>query len=63
LDADYAASLANWKRNEIDVERAKLKQELADDLSRLGFAGWVGPNECATRGPAGPGLWHVVLRT
>lgn len=28
LDADYAASLANWKRHEIEVERAKLKAEL-----------------------------------
>lgn len=35
LDADYAASLANWKRNEIDAERAKLKDELAAIATRL----------------------------
>ena len=35
LDADYAASLANWKRNEIDDERSKLKDELAAILARL----------------------------
>lgn len=29
LEADYAASLANWKRNEIDAERARLNEELA----------------------------------
>lgn len=28
LDEDYAASLANWKRTEIDQERAKLTEEL-----------------------------------
>lgn len=28
LDDDYAASLANWKRTEIDAERARLKDEL-----------------------------------
>lgn len=27
LDADYAASLANWKRNEIDAEQTRLKAE------------------------------------
>jgi hypothetical protein len=35
LDADYAASLANWKRNEIDTERAKLKDELATIATRV----------------------------
>lgn len=35
LDADYAASLANWKRNEIDQERAKLTTELNTIRSRL----------------------------
>ena len=29
LDDDYSASLANWKRTEIDAERAKLKEELS----------------------------------
>lgn len=33
LDADYAASLTHWKRNEINAERAKLNQEL-DDINR-----------------------------
>ena len=35
LDADYAASLANWKRTEIDQERAKLTEELAGIRGRL----------------------------
>jgi hypothetical protein len=35
LDADYAASLANWKRNEINAERAKLTAELDADQQRL----------------------------
>jgi len=35
LDEDYAASLANWKRNEIDQERAKLTQELAGIKARV----------------------------
>lgn len=35
LDADYAASLANWKRTEIDQERAKLSDELAGIKTRL----------------------------
>lgn len=35
LDEDYAASLANWKRNEIDAERAKLKEELAGIATRV----------------------------
>lgn len=35
LDDDYAASLANWKRNEIDAERAKLTAELADIKTRV----------------------------
>ncbi|MEI6563717.1 MAG: hypothetical protein WCO42_05340 [bacterium] len=35
LDADYAASLANWKRTEIDDERSKLTSELAGIKSRL----------------------------
>jgi chromosome segregation ATPase len=35
LDADYAASLANWKRNEIDAERAKLKDELSTIATRV----------------------------
>lgn len=35
LDADYAASLANWKRNEIDEERKKLKEELAAIEARV----------------------------
>lgn len=30
LDTAYAASLAHWKRNEINVERANLARELAD---------------------------------
>ena len=33
LDADFAASLAHWKRNEINAERAKLNQEL-DEIDR-----------------------------
>lgn len=39
LDADYAASLANWKRNEIDAERRQLREEraqLAEELLGLG---------------------------
>ncbi len=35
LDAAYAASLANWKRTEIDAERAKLAAELEHGLRRL----------------------------
>ncbi|MEI6515593.1 MAG: hypothetical protein WCO77_06420 [bacterium] len=35
LDDDYAASLANWKRNEIDAERARLKDELATIATRV----------------------------
>lgn len=35
LDADYAASLANWKRNEITAERAKLTLELNADQNRM----------------------------
>ena len=35
LDADYAVSLANWKRNEIDTERAKLKDEQQGLVSRM----------------------------
>lgn len=35
LDADYAVSLANWKRNEIDAERAKLKDEMQVLVSRM----------------------------
>lgn len=35
LDADYAASLANWKRTEIDAERAKLTQEYLATQSRM----------------------------
>ncbi len=35
LDADYAASLVNWKRDEIDQERAKLTKELADIKVRV----------------------------
>lgn len=35
LDADYAASLANWKRNEIDAERVKLKAEQDAALIRI----------------------------
>jgi hypothetical protein len=35
LDADYAASLANWKRAEIDAERAKLKDELSTIATRV----------------------------
>lgn len=35
LDADYAASLANWKRTEIDDERAKLKEELGTIQARI----------------------------
>jgi len=35
LDADYAASLANWKRNEIDAERATLTQEYVADQARM----------------------------
>lgn len=34
LDADYAASLANWKRNEITEERTKLMAELSAALAR-----------------------------
>jgi FixJ family two-component response regulator len=39
LDADYAASLANWKRNEIEAERRQLREEraqLAEALLGLG---------------------------
>lgn len=35
LDKDYAASLANWKRNEITAERNLLNAELAELDSRL----------------------------
>lgn len=35
LDADYAASLAHWKRNEIDAERAKLTPELDEKQKRI----------------------------
>jgi hypothetical protein len=35
LDADYAASLAHWKRNEIDAERARLKSEETGILSQI----------------------------
>lgn len=35
LDADYAASLAHWKRTEIDQERARLTTELNAIKSRL----------------------------
>ena len=35
LDMDYAASLANWKRNEITAERNRLNAELAELDSRL----------------------------
>jgi hypothetical protein len=35
LDKDYAASLANWKRNEITAERNHLNAELAELNSRL----------------------------
>lgn len=35
LDADYAASLAHWKRKEIDQERAKLTTELNTIKTRL----------------------------
>ncbi len=35
LDDDYAASLANWKRNEIDAERTRLKDELATIATRV----------------------------
>ncbi len=35
LDEDYAASLANWKRTEIDQERAKLTEELATLKARV----------------------------
>lgn len=35
LDQDYAASLANWKRTEIDEERAKLTQELNGVTDRV----------------------------
>jgi len=35
LDKDYAASLANWKRNEITAERNRLNAELAELDSRL----------------------------
>lgn len=35
LDEDYAASLANWKRTEIDQERAKLTEELIGLKARL----------------------------
>jgi hypothetical protein len=35
LDADYAASLANWKRNEIEAERGELKAERETVLGRI----------------------------
>ncbi|MEI8140007.1 MAG: hypothetical protein WCI03_09080 [bacterium] len=35
LDQDYAASLANWKRTEIDQERARLTEELAGIKARV----------------------------
>jgi len=35
LDADYAASLTNWKRTEIDQKRAKLTQELGEIKARV----------------------------
>ena len=35
LDAEYTASLANWKRNEIDAERTKLTKEMDDDQARI----------------------------
>jgi hypothetical protein len=35
LDADYAASLVNWKRNEIDAERTNLTQELDAHLASI----------------------------
>jgi hypothetical protein len=35
LDAAFAASLANWKRKEIDLERAKLATEFDECLRRL----------------------------
>lgn len=36
LDADYAASLTHWKRNEINAERAKLEAEKKEIQARLG---------------------------
>lgn len=35
LDADYAVSLANWKRNEINAERARLKDEMDAALIKI----------------------------
>ncbi len=35
LDADYAASLTHWKRNEITSERDKLRAEMNDALLRV----------------------------
>ena len=35
LDADYAASLANWKRTEIETERAALKRECEAAEARI----------------------------
>jgi hypothetical protein len=35
LDLDYAASLAHWKRTEIDQERARLTEELAGIKARV----------------------------
>lgn len=35
LDAEYASSLAHWKRNEINTERAKLNLELNDIDRRI----------------------------
>lgn len=35
LDADYAASLTHWKRNEINAERVKLEAEKKGILDRL----------------------------
>jgi hypothetical protein len=52
LDADYAASLAHWKRNEITAERAKLAVELAECLRRTvelqGKASATKPGAAAT---------------
>jgi hypothetical protein len=45
LDADYAASLAHWKRNEIDAERASLREELILGQQRLlELSGAADPN-------------------
>jgi hypothetical protein len=46
LDADYAASLANWKRNEIDAERTTLINELVAAQDRMAeLQGLAGTNE------------------